>query len=356
VTRPLAWNYSHSHGEEDFVIIYTPPKPADHIPVIDLAASFSADLAERRQVAWEIHKACRETGFFYVKNHGIAAKLIDDQFAWARRFFELPVAQKMAIDMRNSATKLGYEPMGAQVLDSQDDGAEQAPSDLKEGFQFGMELADEHPAALWRIRGFGHNLWPSGLPGFKEQMLAYQDAMRDLADHVVRLIALSLDLPERYFEGMHDMPGMSVRLLRYPPQPSNAAANQIGAGAHTDWGGVTLLAQDDAGGLEVRNAAGEWIAAPPLAGTFVVNLGDLMARWTNGIYNSTPHRVMNGGARRYRYSIPFFYGPQPSAIIEALPTCVSVERPAKFGVCTTQEHMDEMFRRSYGYTVEAAPA
>jgi isopenicillin N synthase-like dioxygenase len=170
-------------------------------------------------------------------------------------------------------------------------------------------------------------------------------------------MALSLDLPEDYFEHVYDTPGLGLRLLHYPPQPEKAAPNQIGAGAHTDWGGITLLAQDGVGGLEVRNAAGEWIAAKPIPGTFVINLGDLMARWTNGLYNSNAHRVMNNGIRRTdRYSIAFFYSPRPSAVIEALPTCVAADRPAQFESCTAQEHMDEMFRRSYGYAVAASPA
>jgi isopenicillin N synthase-like dioxygenase len=234
---------------------------------------------------------------------------------------------------------------------------DKAPYDLKESFQCAMELPDDHPLARSGMRGFGHNQWPSGLPGFKEQTLAYQAAVRDLGDRVLRLMALSLDLPEDYFERVYDTPGLGLRLLHYPPQPEKAAANQIGAGAHTDWGGITLLAQDGVGGLEVRNAAGEWIAAKPIPGTFVINLGDLMARWTNGLYNSNAHRVMNNGVRRTdRYSIAFFYSPRPSAVIEALPTCVAVDRPAQFETCTAQEHMDEMFRRSYGYAVAASPA
>jgi isopenicillin N synthase-like dioxygenase len=334
------------------VIVYTPPKPADRIPIIDLTDSFSPALADRQKLAWEIHKACRETGFFYVANHGIAPALIDDQFRFAKRFFELPLPEKLSLDMKKSPSKVGYEPIGAQVLDSQDDKAEKAPQDLKESFQCGMELPDDHPLARSGLRGFGYNQWPSNLPGFKEQTLAYQAAVRALGDRILRLMALSLDLPEDHFEAVYDLPGLGLRMLHYPPQPPDAPPNQIGAGAHTDWGGITLLSQDSIGGLEVRNAAGEWIAATPIPGTFVINLGDLMARWTNGLYNSNAHRVMNNGTRRTdRYSIAFFYSPRRSAVIEALPTCVSAERPPQFKSCTTQEHMDEMFRRSYGYAV-----
>jgi isopenicillin N synthase-like dioxygenase len=163
------------------------------------------------------------------------------------------------------------------------------------------------------------------------------------------LIALSVDLPEDYFLPLHEMAIVTLRLVKYPPHPANARDNQLGAGAHTDWGGITLLAQDNSGGLEVRNIAGEWLEAKPVPGSFVVNLGDLMARWTNGLYNSNLHRVKNTVSGGDRYSVPFFYSPQPSARIECLPTCTDERNPPKFAPCTASEHLNEMFRRSYGY-------
>jgi isopenicillin N synthase-like dioxygenase len=331
----------------DTMIIYTPPKAAEDIPVIDLAGSFSDASEAHRQIAWEIHKACRETGFFYVANHRVSDALIARQFDWARRFFDLPLERKMAIHMTKSPTMVGYEPLGVQVTDSQDEKAKASPPDLKEAFFIGTEIGPDHPYAGKAIRGYGSNQWPDGMPGLREDVLAYHAAISDLSMRVVRLIALSLDLPRDYFDPMFDMPNTTLRLLKYPPQPANAAFNQMGAGAHTDWGGVTLLAQDGIGGLEVRNAAGDWIRAKPIAGTFVVNLGDLIKRWTNGLYSSNLHRVMNNQSGRDRYSIPFFFGPRPSSVIEALPTCVGEDRPALFPPCTAQEHVNEMFRRAY---------
>ncbi|MCC7484292.1 MAG: isopenicillin N synthase family oxygenase [Burkholderiales bacterium] len=181
-------------------------------------------------------------------------------------------------------------------------------------------------------------------------MLDYQAAMRALGDRVLSLIAPSLDLPEDEFAPYYNAPTTTLRLLRCPPHLGNAPENQIGAGAHTDWGGVTLLAQDDLGGLEVRNVAGEWIQATPVPGTFVVNLGDLMQRWTTDLYRSNMHRVKNNGAaRRNRHSVPFFYSPRPSAVIECLPTCAGPDRPPWHAPCTAGEHRAEMFRRSYGH-------
>jgi isopenicillin N synthase-like dioxygenase len=338
------------------VIIYSPPRAATSIPVVDFSGSFSPHLEDRKSIAWEIHKACRETGFFYIANHRVPRNLIESQFDHAQRFFALPLERKLALHMSKSPSAAGYEPIEGQILASQDDSAEKAPPDLKESFYCAMELPDDHPWARKRIRSFGHNQWPVDLPGFKEQMLAYHGAMRQLGDRVLAMLALSLDLPEGHFAALYGMPGAMLRLLRYPPHSHATATNQLGAGAHTDWGGITLLAQDNLGGLEVRNVDGEWIQAKPIPDTFVINLGDLMQRWTNDIYRSNMHRVRNNSASRERYSIPFFYSPGPDSMIECLPTCTDPEHPPKYPPCTASQHISEMFRRSYGHSIRLAQA
>ena len=320
------------------MIIYTAPRAATTIPVIDLSE------ADPSKTARAIHIACRETGFFYVSYHGIAPSLILAQFDWTKRFFDLPLAEKMALDMRRSATRAGYEPMEGQTLDSQDANATAAPPDLKESFYCGREAETELCAAAP-----SRNPWPTTLPGFREQMLAYRKAVATLGDQLLALLAVSLDLPSDWFEDAYRGVLGTVRLIKYPPQPATSSYNQIGAGAHTDWGGITILAQDDVGGLEIRNADGQWIEAKPLANTFIINLGDLTARWTNGLYNSTMHRVKNNRSERDRYSVPFFYSPRADAVIEPIPTCVSADHPRRFETCTASDHMAEMFRRSYGY-------
>lgn len=330
--------------------LYTPPKPAENIPVVDLTDSFSPDHAKRKAVAWEIHKACRETGFFYISGHRVPKELVAAQFEWTKRLFALPLEDKLAIDMKNSRSAGGYEPIGGQVLDSQDTSAPAAPPDLKESYYWNVELPAEHPFVAAGMRGYGHNQWPAQWPGFREQMINYEAVMRDLGDRLMALIALSLELPEDHFVASHQVPMLNLRLVHYPPQAADAQFNQLGAGAHTDWGGITLLAQDDIGGLEVQNVAGEWIAARPIPDTFVINLGDLMARWTNGLYRSNMHRVKNTNAQALdRYSIPFFYSPDPQTRIECLDTCKEPDAEPQFAACTASEHMLEMFRRSYGY-------
>jgi isopenicillin N synthase-like dioxygenase len=165
-----------------------------------------------------------------------------------------------------------------------------------------------------------------------------------------------LDLPATWFAPYFENAGETLRLIKYPPHPDNALDGQLGAGAHTDWGGITLLLQDSAGGLEVRNRSGVWLDAVPIPGTFVINLGDLMSRWTNGVYMSNMHRVRNNRSGGDRYSVPFFYGPNPAALISAIPTCVDDTHPRCFADCTASEHMDEMFARSYGYRPNPVPA
>jgi isopenicillin N synthase-like dioxygenase len=287
------------------MIVYTPPKAPTSIPIVDLAQTDA-------KAAAAIHIACRETGFFTIANHGIPQTQIDAQFDFAKRFFDLPIAEKLSVHMSKSPTTAGYEPIGGQRLDSQDAMAEAAPPDLKESFYCGTELGRGHPLAMKRLRGFGHNQWPANLPGFRDQMLLYHAAMRALADRLLSLIAVSLELEADWFVSSYDAPVATLRLIKYPPQPRDAAFNQIGAGAHTDWGDITLLAQDGIGGLEVQNASGDWIEAKPVPGTFVINIGDLMARRTNGIYTSNMHRVKNNSGERDRYSIPFFYSPRPA--------------------------------------------
>ncbi|MDB5542985.1 MAG: Isopenicillin synthase [Hyphomicrobiales bacterium] len=331
------------------MIPYTPPSPARSVPVIDLSESDG-------HIAREIHIACRTIGFFTVKNHGVDPALIDAAFRVSKDFFDLPFAQKAALDMKNSPANSGYEQMGAQKLDSQDPDAPAAPPDLKEAFYCGLELPDDHPLAIKKMRGYGHNQWPAAQPDMRETLVAYYAAMTALGARVLEHIARSLELDSAFFAPFFDPPSATLRLIKYPPHPETAAENQIGDGAHTDWGGITLLAQDSSGGLEVRNLAGEWIDAPPIPGAYIINLGDLMARWTNDVYSSNMHRVKNNRSGGARYSIPFFMSPRPDAKVVAIPSCVTPETPPKYPPCTTAEHMSEMFRRSYGYAPAQAPA
>ena len=305
------------------MIVYTEPKGAGHIPVIDLAPSFSADEALCAAVASRIGVAARDTGFFYVSNHGVQREVVRAAFEEAARFFDQP------LDWKSQYLKVpganGYEPSETLHLDNA------SPADLSESFYCSVT---ESPDAQESVT----NKWPSEIVGFREHIEAYSNAMIALGLHISRLLARSLGLDPQYFDEALKHPTTTLRLLRYPPQPAVTEFNQLGAGAHTDFGWITLLAQDDCGGLEVQTAAGDWIRAEPIEDTFVVNLGDLVPRWTNGLYHSNMHRVLNNRSGRNRHAIAQFYNVAYATRIECLPTCIGSGEQPRFAPCTAGEH------------------
>lgn len=324
------------------MIIYTPPKPAEFIPIVDLGPSFSNDAAARKAVAWELHKAAVDTGFFYIENHGVSQEMMDGQIALAKSFFDLPLSEKRKIDVSNSNCTRGYEEPGLQTLD---DGS---PPDLKEGFLIGNDLPADHPYVLASVPNCGANQWPEKPAGFREAYEAYIAEMFRVGRHIHRLIALSLDLPEDYFDEGLIEPLFNGRLLKYAPQPDTAEFNQIGAGAHTDWGMITILLQDSVGGLEVENSVGEWIAAPPIPGTFVVNLGEMVRVLTNGLYRSNMHRVRNNQSGVDRYSVPTFFDPNYFYEVKCVPSLMPTSGKPDFAATTVGGHIAEMYRKTYG--------
>ncbi|MCL6707686.1 isopenicillin N synthase family oxygenase [Pseudomonas sp. R2.Fl] len=313
------------------------------LPVIDISGLSSADPVERKAVAAALRSACIDKGFFYCAGHGIPQGLIDAVFEETRKFFAQPVEAKLEVEKsKRSKCNRGYEILGGQTLEAG------APPDRKEGYYIGLELPEDHPSVVAGLFNCGPNVWPHGLPGFRPTMLAYQAAMQELGNRLMLAIALSLDLPEDYFDGYQIEPLSTLRLLHYPPQRPDAPKNEKGAGAHTDWGAITLLLQDEVGGLQVFDKNEEtWIHADPLPGTFVVNLGDAMARWTNDLYKSTLHRVVNASSRE-RYSVPFFYDGAPNFEVSCIPTCLKPGEEPKYKPTTVEGHIREMYARTYG--------
>jgi len=291
------------------------------IPVIDVSALATDDAAAIRRVAAEIGAACREVGFFYVAGHSVGTALMDQAFAASRAFFAQDEAVKKEV-LYTAAGNRGYVPMKGEALDPN------RPADLKEAFNIGLDLAPDDPELAAGRMFRAANLWPA-LPGFRETMLAYFDACQRFGRSLHRAFAVDLGLSQDFFEDKLDRPMAVLRLLHYPPAPARAEEGQLGAGEHTDYGCVTLLATDGVGGLEVRTRAGEWIAAPHVPGAFVCNIGDCLMRWTNDIYVSTPHRVVSPAGRE-RFSIAFFLDPNPDADIACLPGCATPARPARY--------------------------
>ena len=289
------------------------------LPIVDLSSPREGDQASLTRIAADVGAACRDVGFFYAVNHGVDAGLIAEAFAQSRRFFASPVAEKQALAIEEIGGNRGYSGLLHEALDPG-----RGP-DMKEAFNVGLELAPDDPELMAGKPFRARNAWPN-LPNFRETLLAYYAACAALGARLHRAFAQDLGLRPDFFADKFDRPMATLRLLRYPTPPQDSGP-RIGAGAHTDYGNLTLLATDDVGGLEVRTRAGQWIAAPVVPGAFVVNIGDCLMRWTNDVYVSTPHRVVNRSAKE-RYSIAFFYDPNPDAMVETIPACVPQgERP-----------------------------
>jgi isopenicillin N synthase-like dioxygenase len=266
-------------------------------------------------VARAIDSACRESGFFYVVGHGIDPALRADLDSLARGFFFLPEAEKRKIEMaRAGRAWRGWFPVGAELTSG--------VPDLKEGIYFGSELGTDDPRVRARTPMHGPNLFPSEPADLEPTVLAYLEAMTQLGQVLLRGISLALGLEESWFgDHLTSDPLVLFRIFRYPAIA--AADDQLwSVGEHTDYGLLTLLAQDDSGGLQVHTPQG-WIDVPPVPDTFVCNLGDMLERLTGGLYRSTPHRVRNPGSSD-RLSFPFFLDPSWDAVVNRLPI---VDRP-----------------------------
>jgi isopenicillin N synthase-like dioxygenase len=281
------------------------------VPVIDLGPARSGDPAARKAVTADIGAACRRIGFFYVANHGIAQTDIDAIFQTAIDFHNLPLEAKMAVSVTKNHHFQGY-------LHGMTKGNDRNISEnLQEAFQFRRPLAEDDPDLVSGKPLHGPIPWPSAMPDLKPRMMAYYAKINALGYELLTLFELSLDLPQDSLRRFFAKDMNSLRLLHYPPQEPGAPHEYLGARAHTDTNAFTLLAQDSNGGLEVRGKDGEWGAVPPIPGTLVINVGEILKVWTDGIFSSLAHRVINRSGRE-RYSIPFFMYPSFDALISPL--------------------------------------
>ncbi|WP_321336354.1 2-oxoglutarate and iron-dependent oxygenase domain-containing protein [Breoghania sp.] len=311
------------------------------LPVIDVSDLSSSDPARRKAVGEALRTACLDKGFFYCAGHGVPQGLIDAMFAETKALFDQPLERKMAIEKSKSGCNRGYEVLGGQTLEAD------APPDRKEGFYIGVELPEDDPRVQEGRFNRGANQWPGDLPGFRPTMVAYFAALQELGERLMRGLALSLDLDENHFAPYCRDPLTTLRLLHYPPQRPDAEEGEKGAGAHTDFGGLTILMQDDVGGLQVYdNDAESWIHANPIPGTFVCNLGDMIQRWTNGKYRSNLHRVVNASGRE-RYSIPFFHVGNPDYEVACISTCLDEGEAPDYPPIRVEDHLKAMYAKTY---------
>ena len=303
------------------------------IPILDCSDLDGGDPAAFVR-AWG--EAARGPGFMVVTGHGVDAGLIASMFAMADTFFALPLEEKRRVSIDLSPHNRGYAGTGSEALDEKS-----GVMDQKEAFNMGLDLPADDPRVLAGEPYRGVNLWPD-VPGFADTFRAYFDAVLGLGVKLHRAIALDLGLPEHWFAGHFDASMATLRVLRYPAA-ANPAPGEIGAGAHTDYGSITLLVTDGTPGLQVKPRDHDgWIDVPHVDGAFVVNIGDLLMRWTNDTYVSNPHRVLR--PPRERRSIAFFLDPNPDSLVEKLPT---VAGPAHYPPILAHEYLTQRLTATY---------
>jgi isopenicillin N synthase-like dioxygenase len=322
------------------------------VPVIDLAPA-RGGAAGRRQVAAAIDAACRDIGFFAITGHAVSDRLVDDLRRGAHAFFALPASVKLAA-RHPAGMNRGYHHAGGEALAAANDG--EAPPDLKEFFHIGpVDTSDDpyYTSELGR-RHFTPNVWPAAPPDFAAAATVYYRAMSALVLRLMRLAALALDVEETFFDDKVNRSIGTMRLNYYPAQAVPPVPGQLRASAHTDYGGFTILSGEDVpGGLQVRTRGGQWVDVPTTPTTFVVNIGDLLMRWTNDRWLSNLHRVVNppAGDGRARLSIAFFNHPNYDALIECLPS----QGPPRHPPVRSGEYRDLKYAKT-GLTGAIAPA
>jgi isopenicillin N synthase-like dioxygenase len=323
-------------------------RESDRIPVLDVAPFLAGTPGAREALAKQFARACDDTGFLVIANHGIDRALSDGAFAAASQFFDLPEKRKLALKVGD--LNIGYLPYGAQIVRTSKVNNNTRPN-LSESFYIVSDRSSDDPVIVAGNPLFGLNRWPAEMPAFKAATMAYFAAMRPLAHAMVSVVASSLGLPPDYFEPDFKDPTCTLRLIRYPPHDA-AEDNQFGFAPHIDTSFLTLLAQSALPGLEVKTREGEWVRPPAIPGTFVMNTGEMLARYSNDRFVPTPHRVINAN-NALRHAIPFFHGPSLDALIRPVPTCVSEDNPARYDPLLYADHRRKLNMTNFDHRRKA---
>tara|TARA_B100000989_G_C19455204_1_gene433682 strand:+ start:105 stop:1097 length:993 start_codon:yes stop_codon:yes gene_type:complete len=315
----------------------------EHIPEIDLSPYISGDLNKKKFVADQIDLACQNIGFFTIKGHGISQALIDQTMKSADEFFSLPESQKLKIRQPAKHISRGYTPFAAEQLAA--GLGNSAPPDLKEMIDIGpIDIPDNPYFSKPEARDHFHpNLWPDQPFGFRKIMETYYKEMNLLADLLMEIFSLSLNLNFDFFKDKLDKNISALRLICYPNQSTRPKDGQLRTGEHTDYGTLTILYASGApGGLQVLNKNNQWVDVKPKPGTFIINIADAMQVWTNDKWRSTLHRVVNPpkevAQNSRRISLPFFHQPNYDAIISPLASCIDKTETAKYEAITFGDH------------------
>ena len=309
------------------------------IPILDLGPYLRGEAGAFDAAAERLRHINETIGFLFIVNHGVPRSLVDQTFAWAARFHDQPIEKKLANKI--NAAMQGYMGLRASTTRTSALNLNNKPNE-NEAFFIKRSGDDTGPP----------DAWPDALPGFKEAALAYYDAMDGLSQKLLPLYARALELPADYFSSRCDKALSGLRLTHYPPFDAYGE-NQFGIAPHSDSSFITLLAQNKVPGLQIKTTDGEWIDAPVIEDSFVVNTGDVLHRWTNGRFLSTPHRAFNV-TEQPRYAIPFFFHPNPDTLIDVVPRCEVPGEAPKFPAMTTGEYMAWFRGRNYDHARQAS--
>ncbi|MBL8837180.1 MAG: isopenicillin N synthase family oxygenase [Alphaproteobacteria bacterium] len=318
---------------------------AGSVPVVDVGPLFGRDAGAFARTARELRRVFETVGFAYIAGHGVKPELIEALFAASRQFHALPIEAKMRVKM--NAQHRGYMPFSTSTIVTSSVARVTKPNQ-SESFMMMHEVSPDDPDVVAGKPLQGPNQWPEELPDFKPTLIGYEAAARRVGETLARAIAVSFDLPAEWFAPHFAKPTTWLRLLHYPPLPDPLPPDLFSSAPHTDYGFLTILAQDDTGGLEVRGRDGSWIPAPPIKGTYVVNVADVLMQWTNGILVSTPHRVRNV-AGRDRYSCPYFYDPGIDTVVECLPGIVKPGESPRWPATSWRDYVMERLDKNYVY-------
>ena len=327
---------------------------ADHIPVIDLAPIISGDSGAKTQAAMELGSAAQTLGFAVVAGHGIDPLIGTALRDTALRFFDLPLEEKMAIRRPKNDQNRGYIPYGEETLVRMAGG--DSPPDYKEVFAIGPDSVPDEPyfTGPGSYPSYAPNLWPAAPEYLRPRMLAYWKSMETLMRIIAEALAISLSLPGDTFADLLDRTHTSqLRLLHYPTIGRDVAPGQLRAGAHTDVGMMTILRNDPVpGGLQIKMRDGSWVDAPAVDDSYILNIGDLLMRWSNDRFVSTAHRVVlppvGTGEDSRRLSIGFFVGPRYNAMVECLPTCCNRDDPPRYAPISVHDYRTSRFAAGAG--------
>ena len=317
------------------------------LPIIDFEPFRTGGLDQKRQIAKQIDRACRTYGFFMLSGHGLSKAIIQKTFDDAKYFFDLPIAEKDKISIDQSPVHRGWYRLSEEILDQK----ENPLGDFKEGIKIGNDCGTKHPRVLANVPLHGANQWPH-IDGWQHTMEQCYGACSDLSRELMQAFALGLDMEAGFFDKWLEEPMATLSPIYYPPQPTDKLegqiAGQLSAGAHTDFGCLTLLIQRGVPGLEVFSHKDGWISVPVIEDCIVINIGDMMARWTNDHYPSTLHRVRNlSGVGRQ--SLAFFFDPDANADLSPLPGCLEKNQSPNYAPATCVEHLVEKINRSFDY-------